>query len=344
MPIVGVPLSPPERINEMRWAKNGRIPQAALSNKLADAVNYLLLRRRKCYFSSHGDLSNLIHAGSGVVSRWSFRCHAGSLSRRFRIAYMMARDNNGGGAQSYMQFTAVPVGGGATITRLIHFGATGPTAPTPNDLLHEFSVGDVATDDLVPDTTYECEISDVDYGRTVAVCVYDQAMAADTDNGYVPNSMAVGGPIYDEHRQRICELAVNAWDYQGAHIYNYVGESTVFAAPTTPVNIIDGTSTAVSAATPGFTADLRYKASLGQAGVNVVFAAKGYSSSGSDGEVWLKDSTGAAVLKVLAIGTTPGWFTATGTLPATLAKYDVHAYDPTGSLTITGVSLYEHKV
>ena len=108
-------------------------------------------------------------------------------------------------------------------------------------------MGDVFTDDLVADTTYECQISDVDYARTIAVCVYEDAMVNDTANGFIGTSTVVTSPILDEDRQAICELAVNAWDYQGAHILNYVGEATVLT-PVTPTNINDGSSTTVSAA------------------------------------------------------------------------------------------------
>ncbi len=344
MPLVTIPLAPPPTINEMRWAKNGRIPQAVFQNKLARAINFISKRRRKCFFVSHGDLTSLAHSSAGTLPRFAFRCHAGFLARRFKITYMMGRADIAGGADPHMLFTAVPVGGGTTITKEIHFGALDPAVAAPADLFYEFGVGDVFTDDLVADTTYECQISDVDYARTIAVCVYEDAMVNDTANGFIGTSTVVTSPILDEDRQAICELAVNAWDYQGAHILNYVGEATVLPGPATPTNINDGSSTTVSAATPGYTVDLRYKASLGQAGVNVVFAAEGYSSSGSDGEVWLVDSGGSAVLKILSIGTTPGWYTVNGTIPATLAKYDLWAYDPTGSLTITGVSLYEHKV
>lgn len=116
-------------------------------------------------------------------------------------------------------------------------------------------------------------------------------------------------------------------------------------------NVVDGTSTTVSAATPGWTVDLRNHttARLRSQGVPVRFKVCVNSTVGNDtGAVKLLDSTGTAVLTCLinnpaatssAIG---DWYWADGYVPATLAKYDVHFGGNTlGTLTPLSASLYE---
>ncbi len=343
MSLVGIPQSPPERIRGMRWAKNGQIPQAQFARQLVDSSNFARYRRRKCFFTSAGDLDNLPGSNSGSTDRFRFRCETGPLARRFGITYCMALSNHGTGAtDSYMDIRATKAGTGTIISKEIHYGALPASTSTPDDMLYEFGFGTVFTDDCEPMTEYEFAIADVDNARTISVCVWEDSLSGDTDNGFLANSYAVTQPIYDEQRRALAASLSESWSYQGAHCFNWSAGPTLFTAPTTPRNIIDG-STAVSAATPGYTLDLRYKRTVSQARVPVRFAAYAQGSSGSDGEVWLVNSAGTAEIKILSIGTTAGWYTTTADLPDTLAKYDVHVYDPTGNLTVSGVSLYEVK-
>lgn len=94
-------------------------------------------------------------------------------------------------------------------------------------------------------------------------------------------------------------------------------------------NVVDNTSTTVSASTPGLTVDLRSHATLRTTsqGVPVRFMVAAYSAGALDsGAIKLLDSTGAAVLTALVNAPAAGeyWYWADGYLPATLAKYDVH--------------------
>jgi hypothetical protein len=256
----------------------------------------------------------------------------------------MALSNHGTGAtDSYMDVRATKAGTGTIISKEIHYGALPATTSTPDDMLYEFGYGTVYTEDCEQLTDYEFAISDVDNARTLAVCVWEDTLGGDTDNGYLGTSYAVTQPIYDEHRRALAASLNDSWQWQGAHCLNWSAGPTLFTAPSTPRNIVDNTSTAVSGATPGYTLDLRYKRTVGQARVPVRFCAYAQGSSGTDGEVWLVNSAGGAEIKILSIGTTAGWFTTQSDLPATLAKYDVHVYDPTGNLTVSGVSLYEVK-
>lgn len=116
-------------------------------------------------------------------------------------------------------------------------------------------------------------------------------------------------------------------------------------------NVVDDTSTANTAASPGWTVDLRNHTThrLRSQGVPVRFKVCVNSTAGNDtGAIKLVDETGAAVLTCLvnnpaattsAIG---DWYWVDGYVPATLAKYDVHYGGNTlGTLTPLSASLYE---
>ena len=111
-------------------------------------------------------------------------------------------------------------------------------------------------------------------------------------------------------------------------------------------NLIDNSSTTVSASTPGYTVDLRYHTTLRLASVGVPVRLKvsANSTSSSDtGAVLLLDSTGSVMLTCLINGPSgDNWYWTNGYLPATLAKYDLHFQQPaTGTLTVYSADVYE---
>lgn len=116
-------------------------------------------------------------------------------------------------------------------------------------------------------------------------------------------------------------------------------------------NVVDDSSTTVSASTPGWTVDLTNHTThrLRSVGVPVRFKVCVNSTVGGDtGAVKLVDSSGTTVLTCLinnpaATSSTIGdWYWVDGYVPATLAKYDVHYGGNTlGTLTPLSASLYE---
>ena len=116
-------------------------------------------------------------------------------------------------------------------------------------------------------------------------------------------------------------------------------------------NVVDDTSTTVSASTPGFTVQLTNHTThrLRSVGVPVRFKVCVNTTAANDtGAVKLVDSTGTPVITVLcnnpAATTSPigDWYWTDGYLPATEAKYDVHyGGNTTGSLTVLSASAYE---
>jgi len=92
-------------------------------------------------------------------------------------------------------------------------------------------------------------------------------------------------------------------------------------------NLVDDTSTTVSASTPGAELDLRQHTTLSRASLGVpvrlwVFAES--TVANDTGAVIIVDDAGATKLAVPITGTTAKWYAVDGWLPATDAKYDAH--------------------
>ena len=110
-------------------------------------------------------------------------------------------------------------------------------------------------------------------------------------------------------------------------------------------NVIDDATT-VSAATTGAKVDARYHTTIGRAasGVPVKFWVYASCTTAADtGAVRLLDSTGATVISVAITGTAASWYSTTGFIPATSAKYDVHrGGNTTGVTTVYAFQLMEY--
>ena len=109
-------------------------------------------------------------------------------------------------------------------------------------------------------------------------------------------------------------------------------------------NIIDNSSTTVTANTPGVTVQLTYHTTLRLAavGVPVRMRVLANSTTADTGSVKLLDSNGATVLTVLIDQSGERWYQVNGYIPASEAKYDLHyGGNTTGTLTVYAVSCYE---
>jgi hypothetical protein len=110
-------------------------------------------------------------------------------------------------------------------------------------------------------------------------------------------------------------------------------------------NIVDGTSTAPSSSTPGYTLDMRHRTTMSRSslGVPVLMKVTATATAGDTGAVKLLDSSGAAVLTCLCNEGGTANYAVSGYLPATIAKYDLVAGgNLSGSLTILSVNVLEY--
>jgi hypothetical protein len=114
---------------------------------------------------------------------------------------------------------------------------------------------------------------------------------------------------------------------------------------TTLTNVLDLSSTSVTANTPGFSVQLTHHARSGGGGeVPVRFAVRAVRTAGTGTlTVRLTDGTDYVELTGIATGGIDGWYVVSGFLPADLGKYDLQALVSDGSteFELGAVSLFE---
>lgn len=301
-------------------ARNSISPQATTWQQIGARLNHALHWRRKQLFFYPAQTTWLTKGGA-ARERWRFRfrtgTHAAKLGVRMQIAQL-----DGVGTDPYVKFVCTAVGGGTSPSFEMHAGGGSATS---SDVTSEstFAYMSEACD---ADKEYTVEATEYGSARLISACFFEEASFAVTSGGYPPERYSVGSPIYDADRQAQLEAATNAWKKNGSHLFSYAVNQ--YTAPrttsvgTTRNPVDDSLSTSASVASPGFWADLEYCNTIGQAQVPVEFSVYASCSAGN-GLAHLLDSATATTLISISNITTEGWYTATGTIPATLAKYDM---------------------
>jgi hypothetical protein len=141
------------------------------------------------------------------------------------------------------------------------------------------------------------------------------------------------------------------WRRGGSHVLNWHRDDSTNAprsiATSTPTNLHDGTTTAISSSSFGHTLDMRYKDRLTQtSGVPCkMYVYAGMAAAGASGTVYLKNSAGTTITSVAGFTSTAGWQSVQFNLPATLDKYDLMgANGGVGTtLKVHAVSIFEHE-
>lgn len=325
MTAVNVSLQVPSRLSHLRATRNGQIVQASEQERIAVQTNQILRFRRKLLFASNGQLVAPLTSASGTINRWRFRCHLGYGTSGLVVQFLMGlHDRSAGNGDRYGKlevFNTSDVSLGSTEA---HFGNTLVLIPsnTPN----EFSASQHFIDGLTENTTIHGRFTNENDGRIIAASVWEYALTPDTVNGYAPSNYAINTPIYDADRSLPLTLLTNMWKRNGPHLFNFGVEqdsAAITNSTATDTNVIDNSSTSVSASSPGPTFDLRFMRTLTKTTVDVVFAvfAK-ISVAGQTGQVKIKNAAGSTLGTVTVNSTTTQWYTTTVSLPATEAKYD----------------------
>jgi hypothetical protein len=201
---------------------------------------------------------------------------------------------------------------------------------------------------LTPDTEYYALFSSESAGCLQTATVIETQSMTQILSGYLPTSLNQDSEVLSIYREKVATIQKNLWKKSGRSLINFAvadALSPITLSSTTATNIVDGSSTTVSAATPGYTLDMRYRDRLMQtSGVPCIF--KVYAArTVSNGTVILKDSGGNQVAAVPVTGVT-GWYGGGGTfnLPATLDKYDVQfVAGVAGTITLHAVCIYEYE-
>jgi hypothetical protein len=111
----------------------------------------------------------------------------------------------------------------------------------------------------------------------------------------------------------------------------------------TYTNIWDGTSTTVTATTPGWRVQPQYRGRIDSNNVPVVFTALLAQTSGTGGALRLRDSSGT--ICTISGFTDYVWAQATGNLDASsnLQKIDVQGSTTSGTMIVLALGLYQYE-
>jgi len=357
MTAVPIPLVLCPQLQALAHARNVKYPDATLYNLLISDANYLERWHTKELFHigcpvTNSSFNSIPAAGSGARTRWRFAAHLSPKARNIYVQMTLASVNSTTDAYGKL---IVKNGGGSTLgTAEVHFGNT---SLLPSDLPVWFGDGATFVGDgtptgvllVTPDTDIFCELQDVN-GRLVQAVVYEVALDADTANGYIKSPYAATAPIFDDVRQALVQNLRTLWKRGASHLLNWTVDQDSSArtrTSATAVNIIDNTSGAPSSSTPGYTLDLLQKGSERRGNVPVVLQA--YTSltgtPGLDfGHIEVVDSSNVVVLDLTVTASAGGWASMTGTLPASVAKYDLRfKSNGTQTLSLYAVSLYQYE-
>ena len=323
------------------YGRNGQLAAGNAMAALCRGANQCLRWRTKEIYASPGDYDGInASAGAGPTTRWRTYAHSGPYVTTWRWFMTLARPSSGSTGSPKASIAVTTTAGAAVASADANYGYGSTT--TTLESMAEFT----GTLTVTADTDYLITFTVADNGRLVNALVVEESIAATTANGYVADLYTSITPIQDDARLAI-QTAMYALHRRGgavvlqAHLTDHGAISSA-----TDTNIIDGSSTAVAASSPGWTLDMRYKARLKDSatGVSCWFAAYGSMAAGTNGTVKIKDSAGTVLATLSNWTTTPSWKSTTVTLPATKAKYDITYSTAASTFTLTDVAIYEHAV
>ncbi len=352
--------SPP--IQRGRYTRNGQAPDIALINSLNEQTNQGVLYRAGEVFRCVGNSAGLLPPSSvsATRARWRFSFHTGKYTHSLLAMVCLIPQDSNPGNNTYARLdisTSATYATTASTAKFFHGASQGGTAAVPAgwDALKPI----VMYLDVDPDTDYYGIFYDIDSGRLMSATVIELTSMTEHFSGYLPQHIPVGGDVLDVYRENLVTLQYNLWRRGGATVMNWTVDGDDVSAPygsgpiattsSTQTNIVDTSSTTVTAATPGWTFDMTGKERLSQSATGVPCRLEVFGkldAAGADGNVYLKDSAGATVTSIVGQWTssTATWKSVTFNLPASAAKYDIHFSRSTGGRTFTmyAANIYEY--
>lgn len=345
---ISIPTWMDARIQPAKFTRNGRPVSTSVETFARRLANQIRAFEGKELFSAFGKTPPIdSYTGGTSRVRWRFRQKTSPHVTRICIVMRMALQNgNLGGSpvpeDASVRFELLNAANAVIGTFEHHYGGTLTTLKaddTPDTWA--LVTGYI---DVTAGTEVHGRFTEYKTGRLISALVYEVGPDHDTDNGYLFPNVTQGAEVYADDRERLTEIVNDTWIGGAAVVENIncKDDGGAFSLlGSTPMNVIDSSSTTVSAATPGFYFDGTGKALDGAAGVMVQMWV--YASTTDEAYVELKNSAGAVVGNVTFTGGTAGWHSSGPfALPASAAKYDVHAYSTSSeTINLYAVSLYE---
>ncbi len=351
MTAISITNTPGFKIRPMRYARNGSYPHTVLQAQMANEANKLVVYRTKEVARFVQPIGSLAPAAGGSdTTLWRFAFHSGPYTSTLFVKFYSSQPDQDSPGQASATLTIETVTPATVGTATLNQGVY---TPSPNNVPSNFRSTQLVLVDgsgvapIPPDTDLFGTLAVVNQSRILAISVSEGSINPDTDDGFAQTKFALGTPIYDEDRGDVTGLLRDMWKSGSSHLWNYAVQSDANAvtnSTTTAKNVIDNSSTSVTTATPGATLDLTNCSTVRRASAGVPVTFKVYAArTVSNGSVTLRDSGGSAVLTVSITGAA-GWYSVTGNLPATKAKYDIwYVAGAAGTCTFYASSLYLYE-
>lgn len=335
-------------IEAARFCRNGHSPDAQMLNMLSGATNANVLYRSKEVFRSLTQLQTTRSSSVGTTVRWRSAMHSGPHTHSLLAIAALLPPNSNHGNDTYGKLTVYSdaTESTAAATAEFHYGVA-PGTGASDGWQHLRVCMQYLTIDA--DTDYYLKWTDETHGRLQSACVIELPTMTGSLAGYLAQNISARTPIVDTYRESIATIQRALWRRGKAHTFNWfvdLGASPRTTTSATDRNVIDDTSTTVSAATPGYTIDMTGQNRLSQTTVPMVIKAFGHMGSAiTDGTVKIKDSAGNTVTSLPAAwtGTTPTWVSGTFDMDPDQDKYDLTFSTSAGTFSLYAVSVWPQE-
>jgi len=343
-------------IQSARSARSGGVPDANLAMALARGTNHVLAYRRKEVYNNFYTIKSSVGGLGSTVTQAQFACHTGYGATQLVWHYVLQPSHATTGVDPTVTFRAVR-SGPVTVEETVHFGLN--NAGTGMRYAPSAWSWGVVELDVLPNTTYECEVESYDGGTCLALSVFEKAAvyADSTVDYYMDPIVAAGQGIDDNTRTKLRTGLANIWKRNGSHLLNVgrmgngvVPSGVLSVTSTTYTNPYDS-STTVSNSTVGWYNDGTLwtgQTRLSESGLMpyATLAAYAYTSTGT-GAVRFESDAGT-IIELTGLTSTPGWSYTNAQLGGgalgigDFSRMDFQAKADTGgaSIYIIGVSLY----
>lgn len=331
-------------ISPNRDARNGMYPATSFYGRLQQAVNHLTGYRHKTVFQRQWRLGNKTYVGAASTNLARFRWRSSHGAEHVRIVMLQCVSGaSSGDPRTEIEFINVT-------------DAVTTTAGPWQGFIDTVSSGDEPstwrmvsdTHAITPGKVYTATIKTYDSCRPMAILVMEigGGTISEAVDYYSATNIVADAPIFDSTREVMLGGLGAMYRQNGGLVVNWANGNGAAETRTsaTHANIVDGASTGTpTAATPGYSCDLRYRNSSSRTSVPVELAVYGSIPAGS-GTVKVIDTGGTTHLTATVNSAVAGWFTATGTITASDLKFDLQfAGDGVNTLSVYAVSLVEYE-
>ena len=347
----------PGRFDTETGFLNDRLAGAGILRRLAEASNTIVAKHKKVVQCRSQDIFS-IAAGSGSNhSPWKFYFRTGPNAHGLRLYAGVCDTDYASVSNPRIEFDLRDTSGSTVDDKTVYYNGRNEHS-SPEEVLDRTALFTPLLTGLAANTEYYLTMSVRGGARLVYLTAVEESppSADDSVAGVTdPSKFVLDAPIYDAQIQDLVDAAIGAWKWNGAHLLtwnpDYVSGSTSsidlpVATYGSYTNVLDATSTTVSANTPGFTLASQYhtRTRNNSTGARVVIAVNATRTVGSGNlAVRLNDGTNQITLSGITTGGTGSWYTGTGVLPSQIAKWDIQALVSAGTFRLEAVCLFHHE-